>query len=216
LPARTGTASPPGRPAWPIASWPCASAILAGARTSSRFCCSSSRFRVSTSMVGRIVGQLKRHGRLREPPRSGVDRRALRARPYAIRKPKQYAVSRPGDLVQVDTLDVRPLPGIIFKQFTARDVVSRRDVIQAHTRATASTVFFVGKAHALLTIWWPHRVVDPLPLSQLAVEFLHLQRAGRDLIKLLGVSPLGALDRAVELGRSRWQNEQAQAALLAG
>src|SRR5437016_2808198 len=63
---------------------------------------------------------------------------------------------------------------------------------------------------------WPHRVVDPLPLSQLAVEFLHLQRAGRDLIKLLGVSPLGALDRAVELGRSRWQNEQAQAALLAG
>src|SRR5438445_1312478 len=30
-------------------------------------------------------------------------------------------------------------------------------------------------------------VVDPLPLSQLAVEFLHLQRAGRDLIKLLGV-----------------------------
>src|SRR5438309_11818503 len=63
---------------------------------------------------------------------------------------------------------------------------------------------------------WPHRVVDPLPLSQLAVEFLHLQRAGRDLIKLLGVSPLGALDRAVELRRSRWQNEQAQAALLAG
>src|SRR5206468_11800101 len=47
---------------------------------------------------------------------------------------------------------------------------------------------------------WPHRVVDPLPLSQLAVEFLHLQRAGRDLIKLLGVSPLGAFDRAVELG----------------
>ena len=66
---------------------------------------------VSTSMVGRIVGQLKRHGRLREPRRSGVDRHALRARPYAIPKPKQYAVSRPGDLVQVDTLDVRPLPG---------------------------------------------------------------------------------------------------------
>src|SRR5207302_11429263 len=83
--------------------------------------------RVSTSMVGRIVGQLKRHGRLREPPRSGVDRRALCARPYAIRKPKQYAVSRPGDIVQVDTLDVSHLPGIIFTQFTARDVVSRCD-----------------------------------------------------------------------------------------
>ena len=58
--------------------------------------------------MGRIVGQLKRHGRLREPPRSGVDRRALCARPYAIRKPKQYAVSRPGDLVQVDTFECVP------------------------------------------------------------------------------------------------------------
>ena len=30
--------------------------------------------------------------------------------PYAVRKPKQYAVSAPGDLVQVDTLNVRPVP----------------------------------------------------------------------------------------------------------
>jgi hypothetical protein len=35
-----------------------------------------------------------------------------------VRKPKQYAVSQPGDLVEVDTLDVRPVPGVIFKQFT--------------------------------------------------------------------------------------------------
>lgn len=96
---------------------------------------------VSTSMVGRILNQLKRQGRLIEAPRSGVagSRRTLRPRPYAIRKPKQYAVSRPGDLVQVDTLDLRPLPGVVFKQFTARDVVSRWDVIQAHTRATSFT-----------------------------------------------------------------------------
>jgi len=56
-----------------------------------------------------------------------------------VRKPKQYAVSEPGDLVEVDTLDVRPIPGVVFKQFTARDVVSRWDVIQAHPRATAQT-----------------------------------------------------------------------------
>ena len=69
-------------------------------------------------MVGRILTQMKRQGRLVEPPRSGVagSRRPLHPRPYAIRKPKQYAVSRPGDLVQVDTLDVRPLPGVVFKQ----------------------------------------------------------------------------------------------------
>jgi hypothetical protein len=50
------------------------------------------------------------------------------ARPYAVRKPKQYAVSRRGDLVQVDILDVRPLPGVVSKQLTARDVISRWDV----------------------------------------------------------------------------------------
>jgi hypothetical protein len=46
---------------------------------------------VSVSMVGRILRQLKQQGRLIEPSRSGVpgSRRALRSRPYAIRKPKQ-------------------------------------------------------------------------------------------------------------------------------
>ena len=39
----------------------------------------------------------------------------------------------PGDIVEVDTLDVRPLPGIILKHFTARDV------LEAHTRATSKT-----------------------------------------------------------------------------
>src|SRR3981189_2539263 len=91
-------------------------------------------------MLGRILLHPKQQGGLVEPPRTGVpgSRRALRPRPYAVRKPKQYAVSQPGDLVEVDTLDVRPVPGVVFKQFTARDVVSRWDVIQAHTRATAS------------------------------------------------------------------------------
>src|SRR6266849_473346 len=90
---------------------------------------------VSTSMVGRILTRLKQQGRLVEPPRTGVpgSRRALRPRPYAVRKPKQYAVSEPGDLVEVDTLDVRPIPGVVFKQFTACDVISRWEVIQAHT-----------------------------------------------------------------------------------
>jgi putative transposase len=87
---------------------------------------------VSTSMVGRILNRLKQRGQLLEAPRPAVpgSRRALRLRPYAVPKPKQYAVSRPGDLVQVDTLEVPTVPGAVFKQFTARDVVSRWDVIQ--------------------------------------------------------------------------------------
>ncbi|MBM3949738.1 MAG: transposase family protein, partial [SAR202 cluster bacterium] len=44
----------------------------------------------------------------------------------------------PGDLVQVDTLDLRPVPGVVLKHFTARDVVSRWDVLEVHTRATST------------------------------------------------------------------------------
>ncbi|MGA2982109.1 MAG: hypothetical protein ABSD76_21135 [Terriglobales bacterium] len=43
------------------------------------------------------------------------------ARPYAVRKPKRYAVPQPGDLGQVDTFDARPVPGVVFKQLTAPD-----------------------------------------------------------------------------------------------
>ena len=97
-------------------------------------------WQVSTSMVGRILNSLKARGALREPLRSGIStRKRLWRRPYAVRKPKGYEVKEPGDLVQVDTLDVRPLPGIVLKHFTARDVVARWDVLEVHTRATATT-----------------------------------------------------------------------------
>ncbi len=99
-----------------------------------------SGWQASTSMVGRILTHLKARRVLVEPVRSGVStRKRLWHRPYAIRKPKDYEVLKPGDLVEVDTLDVRPLPGVVLKHFTARDLVSRWDVIEAHTRATATT-----------------------------------------------------------------------------
>lgn len=94
---------------------------------------------VSASMVGRIIKRLKARGVLREPPRGRVAARKQRPRPYAVRKPKGYQVKVPGDLVQLDTLDVRPLPGVLIKHYTARDVISRWDVLGAHTRATANT-----------------------------------------------------------------------------
>jgi putative transposase len=118
---------------------------------------------VSTSRVGRILLRLKQRGQLVEAPRPAVagSRRALRFRPYAVRKPRQYAVSRPGDLVQVDTLEVRPVPGVVFKQFTARDVISRWDVIQAHGRATAQSA-----TEFLQTLL--HRM--PFPIRALQVD----------------------------------------------
>ena len=42
-------------------------------------------------------------------------------------------------MVEVDTLDVRPLPGMVLKHFTARDVISKWDVLEAHTRASSQT-----------------------------------------------------------------------------
>lgn len=98
------------------------------------------RWQVSTSMVGRILKRLKERGLLREPPRNGLSTKKRRyPRPYAVRKPKDYPVAQAGDLVQVDTLDVRPLPGVVLKHFTARDIISRWDVLEVHTKATASS-----------------------------------------------------------------------------
>ena len=97
-------------------------------------------FNCSASMVGRILHKLKERGVLREPIPNHISARKRRwQRPYAIRKPKEYVAKQPGDIVEVDTLDVRPLPGIALKHFTARDVISRWDVLEAHTRATSNT-----------------------------------------------------------------------------
>jgi transposase InsO family protein len=95
---------------------------------------------VSTSMVGRILMRLKRQGALHEPPRPATAQRArrkLRHRPWATRKPPHWRIEQPGDLVEIDTKELRPARGVILKHFSARDVISRWDVIEVHTRATS-------------------------------------------------------------------------------
>jgi putative transposase len=94
---------------------------------------------VSPSMVGRILKHLKATGQLVEPLPERRKSRNYPPRPYAIRKPKDYLAKEPGDLVEVDTVDLRPLPGVILKHFTACDVVSRWDVLGVYTRATANS-----------------------------------------------------------------------------
>lgn len=94
--------------------------------------------RLSTSMVGRILARLQRTGELREHRGRRMTVRQRRwSRPYAIRQPADWPVRRPGDLVQLDTLDIRPLSSLVWKQFTARDVVSRWDTLELGRRATA-------------------------------------------------------------------------------
>jgi len=96
---------------------------------------------ISVSMVGRILSSLKRQGRLL--PASLDDPCIVsrpQIRPYAIRKPKEYLPETPGDIVQVDSADVR-WAGVnqVYKHFSARDYVSRWDVLGVYGRATAVT-----------------------------------------------------------------------------
>lgn len=98
------------------------------------------RYSVSASMVGRILRRLKERGALKEPTPNYVSAgKRQRLRPYAQRKPKDYKAKQMGDLVQLDTLDIRPLPGVVLKHFTAHDVASKWNVVSVYHRATATT-----------------------------------------------------------------------------
>jgi len=93
---------------------------------------------LAASRVGRILRYLKRRGQLKEPPRNRTPyQRRKWMRPFAIRKPASYQPQSPGDLVQVDTLDLR-LGRDVVKQFTAVDVVSRIATVTVASNATAS------------------------------------------------------------------------------
>jgi len=97
-------------------------------------------YNCAASTVGRILKNLKERGVLKEPlPNHISARKSQRQRPYAARKPKDYVAKEPGDIVEVDTLDLRPLPGVVLKHFAARDVISRWDVLDAHDRASSHT-----------------------------------------------------------------------------
>lgn len=94
---------------------------------------------LSVSMVGRMLGYLKERRQLPEPrvPRGPKPRPV---RPYAIRRPTGTPVpSLPGDVVQIDTVHVRPLAAVELRQFSAIDVVSRVAWTTVRSRATAGT-----------------------------------------------------------------------------
>lgn len=94
---------------------------------------------VSASMVGRILARLKAQGRLRETTlRDPCIPRRHQPRPHAVRKPPSYVPRAPGDLVQVDSSDVRPMSGVHYKHFSARDVICKWDVLDVFDRATAT------------------------------------------------------------------------------
>ena len=96
--------------------------------------------RVSTSTVGRVMKRLKDRGVLVEPVnvRQAKEARKRRYKPrYAIRKPEGYRVTAPGDLIQVDTLQIHLKGNDRRWQFSSRDLISRWDVSRAYRNASS-------------------------------------------------------------------------------
>jgi len=93
---------------------------------------------VSVSTVGRTIARLKAQGRLKESlPNYISSKKRFIKRSWAVRRPEELKAYVPGDLVQVDTMDIRPVPGIIRKQFTARDIISKWDTLHVFGGATS-------------------------------------------------------------------------------
>jgi transposase-like protein len=80
---------------------------------------------LSVSMVGRMLHRLRCSGHLHEPVRLRRRRGRTTHRPHASRKPKEYLITQPGDLVQLDTLDVAVAHGSRFFQLSLVDVCCR-------------------------------------------------------------------------------------------
>ena len=154
--------------------------------------------KVSVSTVGRILQYLKRTGRLKEPILRAVSAGKRRKRRYAVRKPKGLVAREPGELVEIDTLDVRPVPGVVLKHFTARDVVGRWDVLEAHQRATGKTAaMFLDAVEARMPFKVQALQVDGG--SEFAADFeLECQKRGIPLYVLPPRSPKlnGHVERA--------------------
>jgi transposase len=127
--------------------------------------------RLSVSMVGRILARLRATGELREPAGRRVSvRKRTWSWPHAVRLPAAWPIERPGDLAELDTLDVRPLPGKTWKQFTARDRFSRWDVVELRRNATARTAAGVLDALAA-RMPFPVRAISVDNGSEFMAEF---------------------------------------------
>jgi putative transposase len=153
---------------------------------------------LSSSMIGRILGRLRRSGDLREPLASIRRRMRSWRRPYAVRKPAGWPVERPGDLVQIDTVEIRPAAGPPFKQFTARDVISRWDTLEVRRSATARLASEVLDALAA-RMPFPVRAISVDGGSEFMAEFeAACQTRGIALFVLPPRSPKlhGSVERA--------------------
>lgn len=161
---------------------------------------------LSVSMVGRILADLRRRRMLVEPKATRLRPHSRHAPPYAIRKPQEHAVTQPGDLVQLDTMHLTPLPGLERRHFSAVDVVSRWSVTGVRARATAGTAAaFLDELETRMPV--PVRAIQVDGGSEFMAEFeTACQQRGLALFVLPPRSPKlnGHVERANRTHRSEF------------
>jgi len=165
-------------------------------------------FVVSNATAGRILKHLVDRGRVTPVPqliRKAGRKCAPKARPHAVRKPKDVVFEKPGDVVQIDTLTLNLAPGRTVKHFDAYDVFAKWTVAKTYRRATAQNAAdFLDKVEADMP--WPIKAIQIDGGSEFMAEF---EVACRDRNISLYVLPPRSpkLNGAVERCNAAWRYE---------
>ena len=165
-------------------------------------------FTVSEATVGRILAHLVQRGAIQPVPairKAAKTRKWTAKRRFAERLPKCAKATKPGQIVQLDTVYVTLAPGRHVKHFTAYDPVAKWTVAKAFQRATAaSAAIFLDK----LVSEMPFKV-DAIQVdggSEFMAEFEDACR--QRAIKLYLLPPKSPeINGAVERCNSSWRYE---------
>lgn len=165
-------------------------------------------FAVSASTVGRILAWLRQRGRIPAAPLAGGGGRR-RGRPWrrrwARRSRTRLRGKAPGDVVQLDTLELRLLPGVTVYQFTAWDAASRWSVAQVYHRPTSRCAAWFLE-HLRAQCPFPIRALQVDGGSEFAGRFeAACEAAGIPLYVLPPRSP--KLNGGVERTQGSWRYE---------
>lgn len=165
-------------------------------------------FVVSNATVGRILKSRVERGRVMPVPpliRKIGRKSPSKARPHAIRKPKDVAFEKPGDVIQIDTLTINLAPNRTVKHFDASDVFAKWTVAKPCAQATAATAAdFLEKVTAEMP--WPIKAIQIDGGCEFMAEF---EKACQDRKLPLYVLPPRSpkLNGAVERCNGAWRYE---------
>jgi transposase InsO family protein len=165
-------------------------------------------FVASDATVGRILKSLVERGRVTPVPeliRKAGRKSPPKARPHAVRKPKDIVFEKPGDVVQIDTLTLNLASGRTVKHFDAYDVFAKWTVAKPYARATAQNAAdFLDKVAAEMP--WPIKAIQIDGGSEFMAEFETACKARKLPLYLLPPrSP--KLNGAVERCNGAWRYE---------